>query len=291
MGGGPQECVTQLPQVQHQEWSPLSSAPGGLPTSIGATDDICQPNVTYQGCALFLKPLEAAEHGYDSAYTVSPTSPLTSIGIAESALSPETYSESAYSPNDQTGRSVSPQPRDGFLTASTALDLQPTQQIVVIQLKTRPDLNGQMGIVVNWDETHSRWRVRLGDSTTKLFRSRNLQRIESPFCTQSPAEQAVGRRMKPGETAPGVFSMTLAGEYGGHGYQPSHSSLHGVLQRWRIDEDELMQLRFLDGVEGVLLDEVVSGRMGSSWALSWYPLGTTFLGRCGIPGGKRLQSQ
>eukprot|EP00747_Dinoflagellata_sp_TGD_P215899 gnl/TRDRNA2_/TRDRNA2_88531_c1_seq1.p1 gnl/TRDRNA2_/TRDRNA2_88531_c1~~gnl/TRDRNA2_/TRDRNA2_88531_c1_seq1.p1 ORF type:complete len:208 (+),score=30.20 gnl/TRDRNA2_/TRDRNA2_88531_c1_seq1:79-702(+) len=88
----------------------------------------------------------------------------------------------------------------------------------------------------------------------------------------------VGEMKKPGEVAPGIFSMSIDGEDSTKGYQPGGMSLDFILSFFKLSEDELMELRVHDGVEGVILCETVVGRMGSRWSLQWFPIGTEFHG-------------
>lgn len=58
--------------------------------------------------------------------------------------------------------------------------LIPGAYIQVCGLKARPELNGQQGQLVDWDEADERWRVRMDDGSGKMFKQENLTSLEAP---------------------------------------------------------------------------------------------------------------
>jgi hypothetical protein len=53
------------------------------------------------------------------------------------------------------------------------------QRVRVIGLEERTELNGQEGVVVAFDESESRWKVRLNSRTGKMLRAANLEHAQS----------------------------------------------------------------------------------------------------------------
>ena len=49
------------------------------------------------------------------------------------------------------------------------------QQVRVVGLQSRPELNGQGRTVVEWDEEQARWKVRMTDGTGKLLKEDHLE--------------------------------------------------------------------------------------------------------------------
>ena len=51
------------------------------------------------------------------------------------------------------------------------------QKVCVVDLRTRPELNGLVGSIQQWDEENGRWKVRMADGSGKMFKSANLKVI------------------------------------------------------------------------------------------------------------------
>eukprot|EP00929_Paragymnodinium_shiwhaense_P031417 TRINITY_DN17603_c0_g1_i2.p1 TRINITY_DN17603_c0_g1~~TRINITY_DN17603_c0_g1_i2.p1 ORF type:complete len:1200 (+),score=276.52 TRINITY_DN17603_c0_g1_i2:156-3755(+) len=122
--------------------------------------------------------------------------------------------------------------------------LLPGQRVVVTGLKARPELNGQLGAIVEYDETQGRWRVGMHDGSAKLFRRENLQHLETPVAASSgavresptsaasPSRRLERNREKPAATSLGVGSrVCLLGPR----LRPSASESLGTVLRWSED--------------------------------------------------------
>merc|ERR1711920_981044 len=73
--------------------------------------------------------------------------------------------------------------------------LSPGSRVEVCGLKL-PELNGQQGQVVHWDEQIERWKVRMDDGTGKMFKRDNLAKVavSSPPNFKSAEEEGFGRQ-------------------------------------------------------------------------------------------------
>jgi len=60
-------------------------------------------------------------------------------------------------------------------TASSDASIVPGSSVCVRGLQGRPELNGQVGTVVQWDDSEARWKVRMEDGSGKMLKPANLQ--------------------------------------------------------------------------------------------------------------------
>ncbi|CAE8656836.1 unnamed protein product [Polarella glacialis] len=81
--------------------------------------------------------------------------------------------------------SSSPAVGSAAMPSGPAASIAPGGRIRVGGLQARPDLNGCLGTVLNWDETEDRWKVRMDNGSGKMFKSRNLE-----VCGEAPAQVA-----------------------------------------------------------------------------------------------------
>jgi len=59
--------------------------------------------------------------------------------------------------------------------ASRATQFAPGQKVRLVGLAERPELEGQIGVVLGRDENDGRWKLRMQDGSSKCLRAENLQ--------------------------------------------------------------------------------------------------------------------
>jgi len=84
-------------------------------------------------------------------------------------------------------------PEDVAVTAdSENHHLQPGTRVCVCGLKAQPQLNGQLGTVIEWDDLQERWKVRMDDGTGKMFKSANVEAVLVDSSNTSGASAVLG---------------------------------------------------------------------------------------------------
>merc|ERR1719491_2876756 len=58
-------------------------------------------------------------------------------------------------------------------------DFNGGDRVKIVGLQARPNLNGLEATILQWDDSESRWKVRMLDGTGKTFKSENLEVISS----------------------------------------------------------------------------------------------------------------
>eukprot|EP01062_Namystynia_karyoxenos_P038914 TRINITY_DN28284_c0_g1_i1.p1 TRINITY_DN28284_c0_g1~~TRINITY_DN28284_c0_g1_i1.p1 ORF type:complete len:1116 (+),score=322.68 TRINITY_DN28284_c0_g1_i1:391-3348(+) len=89
--------------------------------------------------------------------------------------------------------SPAPSPRSPGAAGATGASLRPGALVAVSGLRKAPELNGQQGRVVGFDEAAGRWGVRLETGESRAFRPENLEVLEAaadPGGTPSPSAPA-----------------------------------------------------------------------------------------------------
>ncbi|CAK0888950.1 unnamed protein product, partial [Prorocentrum cordatum] len=77
-------------------------------------------------------------------------------------------------PCDHAGAEFSA-PEDEDASGSDSSPLVPQSRVSVCGIKAQPELNGQLGTVVEWSTERRRWKVLMDDGTGKLFKPANLR--------------------------------------------------------------------------------------------------------------------
>jgi len=119
----------------------------------------------------------------------------------------------------------------------------PGQQVRVVGLTERTELNGQSGTLVEFGSQQGRWKVLMSDGSRKTFREANMERVhgEAPL-GQTPALPSPNAGFHPGQH---VVLMNLKSK-------PEHNGKEGIVIQFEASENRWKVL-LRDGGQGVLL--------------------------------------
>merc|ERR1719482_268387 len=150
-----------------------------------------------------------------------------------------------------TEQPAEPAPEAGPGTATVAdSSFQVGDQVRVVGLQAKPELNGLEGKIVQWDANESRWRVRLQDGTGKMLKSLNLQvvaatqmasvSLPSAFAAPPPAA-GDSTQFTPGQRVRIAHLQA----------RPELNGLEGTIVQWDVAE-ERWRIRMDDGTGKML---------------------------------------
>lgn len=128
----------------------------------------------------------------------------------------------------------------------------PGQQVRVVGLNLRPDLNGQTGTISQWDEKESRWKVCMTDGSDKMFKTGNPEVIsDAAFLVEelSPLNKAAVVTLASPTVEGGTFSDLRVGQkvrVVGLKARPELNGQVGSLAEWSSG-DERWRVRMVDG--------------------------------------------
>lgn len=111
-------------------------------------------------------------------------------------------------------------------------------RVRVTGLKTRPDLNGILGSIIEWDDAERRWKVHMDDGSGKMLRTCHLEMVSgSKGASKTPPDQPPTRSPKPDEAVKPRIAPNILVRIKGIKVRPELNGLQGVVTAWDPREE------------------------------------------------------